>query len=263
MFKTTTLTTALASLAFVGAASAGTLTQGAHWIVGSENTGGQDYNVSVTPGGYTGFSSRDGGAANGAVNETFNNPIVDYGFFRQQGNDPGALEYAGGAANIIGLPTSTSEGGAYGTNAPKVWSTTDPTAAWNDPADRTSNTYYKVANASGSIDISTLDAGSAYFFYRAYRNQPSIDLTMSGTGQSNVLLEDAGDDDYANNNEHYVVRIDFGDASLYDTISYTFSIPQANAGRGGLAGIVVTAVPEPSSLALLGLGGLLIARRRR
>jgi len=36
-----------------------------------------------------------------------------------------------------------------------------------------------------------------------------------------------------------------------------------DANRVGLAEVVITQIPEPSSLALLGLGGLLIARRRR
>jgi len=43
--------------------------------------------------------------------------------------------------------------------------------------------------------------------------------------------------------------------------SFEYSIDSAN--RLGSAAILVEAVPEPSSLALLGLGGLLIARRRR
>lgn len=40
-------------------------------------------------------------------------------------------------------------------------------------------------------------------------------------------------------------------------------VPANNATSGDDLGFAVTLVPEPSSLALLGLGGLLIARRRR
>ncbi|MFI4861320.1 MAG: PEP-CTERM sorting domain-containing protein [Phycisphaerales bacterium JB063] len=38
---------------------------------------------------------------------------------------------------------------------------------------------------------------------------------------------------------------------------------RAGAARGAIAGIIVTSVPEPGSLALLGLGGLAVLRRRR
>ena len=54
----------------------------------------------------------------------------------------------------------------------------------------------------------------------------------------------------------FVTRIDFVNDLGYDTISYT-----SNGSR--LVGAVVTAVPEPSTLALLGFAGLALMLRRR
>ena len=62
-------------------------------------------------------------------------------------------------------------------------------------------------------------------------------------------------------------RIDFTDAADYDTI--TFTLQESTEGQNGyFAGVVITnagptIVPEPSTLLLGGLGGLLLLRRRR
>ena len=55
-----------------------------------------------------------------------------------------------------------------------------------------------------------------------------------------------------------------GNIDLAGTVEFAdFLVLSANFGKTPVAGATATAVPEPSSLALLALGGLVMWRRRR
>ena len=125
-----------------------------------------------------------------------------------------------------------------------VWETADPGfdfANPANPADFTSDTFMtQVVNTdgqpaiSGTIDIAGMNEGIVYILYGAYRNRPNIDVTMSGPGQPDVVLEDIGDDDQANNNENYSCSFSFFNAEDYDTISFAY-----NSTNGRFLGVVV------------------------
>jgi hypothetical protein len=72
--------------------------------------------------------------------------------------------------------------------------------------------------------------------------------------------------DQANRAEYYVAELGFVNDAGYDVIEYTWlanGTDDTGNGRGLGTVLTGTAVPEPSSMALLGLGGLALILRRR
>ena len=263
---------ALASLALSAAPAnaAGTLLEVQHWILASEQDASANFDFQVSVNSTNaGFS----GSVDKTVEESFGGAIDSYKFFNQA--SAGVIGSYASSGTRISTPTPLT--GTGGSNSSlKLWTTTDPdsTPGTGTPAvdyattpNFASNTMVQTYAASGSVDLTGLTTGTIYMFYGAYRNTPSFDFTMTGTGQTDVTLLSVGDNDFANNNEFYAYAFSFDtDGGLYDTIDYDFSIPETNNGRGRLGGIVmsnVTAVPEPSTALLGALGALALLRRRR
>lgn len=123
------------------------------------------------------------------------------------------------------------------------------------------------ANNAGSgpvsmvVTISGLDDTKTYdlLLYGGRINNQNLFQTWSlteGTGGANVSHDSLG---------NTTVAVDWDSISTNGSGVIAFSI-SGNSGSGAAAAInfgQIIEVPEPSSLALIGIGGLLIARRRR
>ena len=120
------------------------------------------------------------------------------------------------------------------------------------------------------MDISGLASGSIYVFNGSWQARSDwLEVSMTGTGQTAVNSHSGGNTVFALSPAASGVlmnakRVDFSDAADYDLITFTLQESGGNSAYwGGVVVANVTPVPEPGSLALIGLGGLCVLRRRR
>ena len=251
-------------LAAAGPAQAATLVEGEFQVIGDVNApGSTNPGVSVTPGS-EGYSTGTNGLGTGGLDGSFNAGILDYAFYTSSG---GLVESLGGAASLIGAPVNS--GGTSSDPATfDIWATTTPDAGFTNE-DQT--TYARPADVTGTVDISGLTSGSLYMFFGTRvgaGDTYDVRFTLSGDGQTDVVLQEIDvnttSQGGATNNTWFVYRADFADAADYDTLTFYYDKNDSNnAAQSRFGGVVLTGVPEPGSLALLGLGGLLIGSRRR
>lgn len=252
-------------------AHAASITQGTVAFLHSQNGGFTTHNVSVFAGS-AGYAGHD--AAGTATSGTFGDGTVTaYNFWTAAAGgdglfktgDESIISYAESGGLITGGSTDTSLDRLTSTS---LWTTTDP-AGFTSAADFSSNTNAaELADFSGSIDISGLSSGSIYFMFGSYRggnvSNSTATLTMKTGGLETLAPVNVTANDLANNWEQYMVEATFVNDVGADEIAYSFGFN----GNGRVTGVVVdgvaAAIPEPSSVALLGLGALgFLLRRRR
>ncbi|MBX2852726.1 MAG: PEP-CTERM sorting domain-containing protein [Phycisphaeraceae bacterium] len=241
------------------------------------------YHVSVNPNnpGTGSYAATIVGTNNPAPTfvRNFTEDVVGYKFAGGVNNDITAVAQSGGDAGRIVFDTTDASFDGFGQQQAKVWTTTDPGADIQttiaDPfaaVDDVGGTggWRSLGGATGTFDITGLATGSVHFYYGAFGAKPTISAVMRDTdgGAADIVIADAHlNDDSANRTEYYLAELDFVTDGVYDEIVVTWDSDgdgNLSTGNGrGVAAVLTGTVPEPGSLALLGLGSLLIARRRR
>lgn len=110
-----------------------------------------------------------------------------------------------------------------------------------DPQSGNRRSVFTVTPGGGSaIDVFTEDDNAA----------------TGGAQFSGTYIQSDGVDDGADYSNYVVI-------SGLTASSLTIDLASPDGGRAAISGFQIVAVPEPGSLALLGLGGLMVVRRRR
>ncbi len=258
---------ALLSLA-VGA-NAATLTFEARTLVSENNS---NFNISVFDGAASyDDSGRDANAV-GLANTFGDGTVLSYNFVGNAGTGSALTTYASGGARI---PTPTAPAAnvhGNGEDWANVWTTTDPsgfTSAMNhNPTGvaGAANTFARAAEVDGTIDISSLTLGQIYIPHGTYVNNWTLTLTMSGAGQADIVASETQGANGTGRNFGWITEFNFTNEGQYDTVAYNWTHADRDGSRARFMGVILdgTVVPEPSAIALLGLGGLgFLLRRRR
>ncbi|MDE0597299.1 MAG: PEP-CTERM sorting domain-containing protein [Roseibacillus sp.] len=259
---------AVVCLTAVGA-NAASLTFEARELVSENNS---NFNISVFDGAASyDDSGRDANAV-GLANTFGDGTVTDYNFIGNSGTGSALTTYADGGAGLIATPTAPAANvHGNGEDWANVWTVSDPvgfTSArnHNPGVAGAANTFARAAEVNGTIDISGLALGQIYIPHGTYVNNWTLTLTMSGAGQADIVSSETQGANGPGRNFGWITEFNFTNEGQYDTVAYNWTHADRDGSRARFMGVILdgTAIPEPSAIALLGLGGLgFLLRRRR
>jgi hypothetical protein len=176
----------------------------------------------------------------------------------------------GSRINAFTAPSANIAASAPEDSWVNLWITNDPGTNFSSDTpnyNATEITHARANRATGTINITGLTSGTLYFLHGNFLSQSEIILTMSGSGQTDIVqtyLDTSKD----NSNRGWITNFGFDNADgLYDTISFAYRTDLDGDGsvtRGRFMGVMLDAIPEPGSsmLTLCSLVGLCLRRKR-
>ena len=172
---------------------------------------------------------------------------------------PEVNEKAGGTA-INSALTLIGDGAIKAANDSRIrtsWTDGDPTAAGTDV--RSFSYTGTVAGNGLSFTVTATEATQTLKVYVAgWNGEGILDATLSGGGTYGETFSARQD----SNHQYGVFEIDFAGAGEILTISYTMGENGGGTAWDNIGLQSATLVPEPATMLLLGLGGLVLRRRK-
>lgn len=190
------------------------------------------------------------------------NPATDFTNFLSVSNNPGVgidgwsimrWRYQGGNDALGTLENGGRLGKANATNDGQAFANSSDFLVMSDAYSPASTNAADTFNVSAVVG-SDISSGTATFTLNTYLifDDSVITLFDSRTIQGNPDADDLS-------------LTGLAPGAAYSSVRVLFAVDASNGVRGLIDDVTLeqVPVPEPGSLALLGLGGLLIARRRR
>lgn len=242
------------------------------------STNNANFDISVFAGNAKYNDRGIGGSEPGTP--TFQTPLGDgtvtsYNFVGNEGTGSALTTYASGGTRTPTPVAPAANVHGNGEDWANVWTTNDPggaidfggSAKNHNPTGvaGAANTFARAAEVDGTIDISGLTSGEIYIPHGTFINDWTLTLTMTGAGQTDIVASETQGANGPGTNLGWITNFTFSNEGQYDTIAYNYTHGDRDGSRSRFMGVILTpqAIPEPSSIALLGLAGLGLLRRRR